>query len=149
MPRCAWRAGGYNPGLGFIMTSYIGVLNRTNSTPPTTHTAPMTFTPLILRTAIAASARLIRPLAFTRPYSLAMDPSFRSPPFTQRVVKAMRALYVTYSCLDTVQIQRCTDTRQDIPRSWPTGHGIMSGCCRKTLPRPRAVYRQRCCSLTI
>ncbi|KAH6615655.1 GTP cyclohydrolase 1 type 2/Nif3 [Chaetomium sp. MPI-SDFR-AT-0129] len=53
----------------------------------------MTFTPALLRTATAASARLIRLPSLTRTYSFTMDPSIRSPPFTQKVVKAMRALY--------------------------------------------------------
>jgi hypothetical protein len=45
----------------------------------------------ILRTPrLVSPNRLIRPTVLARPYS--MEPSLQSPLFTQRVVKAMRAL---------------------------------------------------------
>lgn len=39
---------------------------------------------------VPATARIIRPTAFTRPYS--MEPALQSPLFTRQVVQAMRAL---------------------------------------------------------
>ena len=54
-------------------------------------TLPMNLGPAILRTPrLIPSTRLIRPTVLARPYS--MEPSLQSPLFTQRVVKAMRAL---------------------------------------------------------